>query len=221
MNDDPILVRMRQLREQGLSGIEPRLDEFQVPWCDVKCAYYEQPISTVTLKFVPHCMVMDAKPESVCVPGVHILVDMANQLACLQHGEPMPDPVNHQTREPHQPTHAVVVEGELPFFENGDGTREIDYQVRLDRNGPGDVEFRLFINGELRGKLPFDNLVKAATRIDPEHAVGPEKQIQKLRREIADALAEKYDWQAKAEQLEAKVLQLEAQIAAYAESTKA
>lgn len=133
----------------------------------------------------------------------------------------MTDPVNHHTRDPHQPTHAVIVEGALPFFENGDSTREIDYQIRLDRLGPGNVEFKLILDGRPCGTLPFDNLIKAATRIDPDHAVGPEKQIQKLRRELSEAQAAKFDWQAKAEQLEEKVLKLEAQIAAYAESTKA
>lgn len=120
------------------------------------------------------------------------------------------EPVNHHAREPHQPTYAVIVEGELPFFENGDGTREIAYQVRLDRLGPGNVEFKLLLDGNLYGKLPFDNLVKAATRIDPDHAVGSEKQIQQLRKETAEARAEMYDWRAKAEQLEQRVRDLEA-----------
>ena len=123
------------------------------------------------------------------------------------------EPINHATREPHQPTYATVVEGDFDqdFLA---GTNRIEYNVRLDRLGPGDVEFTLTINGRPCGKLPFDNLVKAATRIDPEHAVGPEKQIQKLRRDLAEAEAAKYDWQARAEQLEEK-------IRAYEESTKA
>lgn len=124
------------------------------------------------------------------------------------------EPINHSTREPHQPTYATVVDGDLPFIENGDGTREINYQVRLDRLGPGNVEFKLILDGRPCGTLPFDNLVKAATRIDPEHAVGPEAQIQKLRKELSEARAETYDWQAKAEKLEEK-------IRAYEESTKA
>ena len=213
MTDDPLLIHMRQLREQGMSGIGPRLDEFQVPWCDVMCPYYAQPISTITLKIVPYCMLLDAAPASICVPGVRILVDMANQFACLQHGEPMPDPINHSTREPHQPTYAIVVEGDITI-DHLDDARNTEYQVRLDRTGPSAVEFTLTINGKICGKLPFDNLVKAATRIDPEHAIGAEKQIQQLRKQLSEARAEKFDWQARAEQLETK-------IAAYEASTKA
>ena len=132
----------------------------------------------------------------------------------------MNDPVNHATREPHQPTYAIAVEGdfEQDFLA---GPNSIEYAVRLDRLGPGNVEFKLIINGRQCGTLPFDNLVKAATRIDPDHAVGPEKQIQKLRKEVSEARAEKYDWQARAEQLAEQVAQLEAKIAAFQESTKA
>jgi hypothetical protein len=124
----------------------------------------------------------------------------------------MTDPINHATREPNQPSQATIVEGEIQLFENGDETRKIDYQVRLDRIAPGNVEFKLLLDGNLYGKLPFDNLVKAATRIDPDHAVGPEKQIQKLRHELATAQAEKFDWQAKAEQLEQRLKQYEAAV---------
>lgn len=124
----------------------------------------------------------------------------------------MTDPINHSTREPHQPSHAVIVEGELSCAENA--VYEIIYQVRLERLGPGNVEFKLILDGRPCGTLPFDNLVKAATRIDPEHAVGPEKQIQQLRKDVSEARAAMYDWQAKAEKLEEK-------IRAYEESTKA
>ncbi len=120
----------------------------------------------------------------------------------------MTDPVNHSTRAPHQPTYAVIVEGSI-VKDSIDDSKSIEYEVRLDRIGPGNVEFRLHVDGKACGKLPFDNLVKAATRIDPDHAVGSEKQIQQLRKEVAEARAEKFDWQAKAEQLEQRVLQLE------------
>lgn len=131
----------------------------------------------------------------------------------------MTDPINHSTREPHQPTHAIAVEGELPCFENP--VYEITYQVRLDRLGPGNVEFKLIIDGRPCGTLPFDNLVKAATRIDPEHAVGSEKQIADLRRELSEARATMYDWQAKAEKLDEKVVTLEERIRTFQESAKA
>lgn len=125
----------------------------------------------------------------------------------------MNDPVNHSTREPHQPTYAVIVEGDI-VKDSIDDSKNIEYKVYLDRLGPGNVEFVLIVCNKVCGKLPFDNLVKAATRIDPDHAVGPEKQIQTLRREAAEAKAAMYDWQARAEQLEEK-------IRAYEESTKA
>ncbi len=125
----------------------------------------------------------------------------------------MTDPINHNTREPHQPSLAVIVEGDI-VKDSIDDSNNIDYKVYLDRLDPGNVEFVLIICNKVCGKLPFDNLVKAATRIDPEHAVGSEKQIQTLRREVSEARAAMYDWQAKAEKLEEK-------IRAYEASTKA
>ena len=118
----------------------------------------------------------------------------------------MTDPINHATREPNQPTAATIVEGEY----DPSVLAKVAYEIKLTRNGPGNVEFTLVIDGHVCGKLPFDNLVKAATRIDPDHAIGSEKQIQKLRREVAEAQAEKFDWQAKAEQLEQRLKQYEA-----------
>jgi hypothetical protein len=114
------------------------------------------------------------------------------------------------TREPHQPTFAVVVEGTYHDGTVDDLQLTIPYAIRLDRVGPGAIEFTLTINNKICGQLPFDNLVKAATRIDPDNAVGPEKQIQKLRKETAEARAEMYDWQAKALQLEERLKQYEA-----------
>lgn len=124
----------------------------------------------------------------------------------------MTDPINHHTRDPYQPTYAVVVEGEYRDGDVTDLQLTIPYSVRLDRTGPGQIEFTLTINGKTCGKLPFDNLVKAATRIDPDHAAGPEAQIRKLRDDLAKSDAAKYDWQVKAEQLEARVQTLEAML---------
>lgn len=117
----------------------------------------------------------------------------------------MPPDHDHHTREPHQPTSAVVVDGEF-------GVNGITYQVKLDRIGPGNVEFRLIIDERTRGLMPFDNLVKAATRIDPDHAVGSEKQIRELREQAAKARGEMYDQQARADQAEAKVALLEVEL---------
>jgi hypothetical protein len=120
-------------------------------------------------------------------------------------------PVNHHTREPNQPSAATIVEG--MFNITDDTSSPAPYAVTLTRKGPGAVEFTLTIDGKIHGRMPFDNLVKAATRIDPDHAVGSEKQIRELRKETAEAKAEMYDWQAKA-------LQLEEKLRAYQESSK-
>lgn len=117
-------------------------------------------------------------------------------------------PVNHHTRAPNQPSSATIVEGTVDHLDS------ITYAVTLTRKAAGKVEFRLEIDGRVFGLMPFDNLVKAATRVDPDHAVGTERQIRLLREETAKAKAEMYDWQAKAMQLEEKLL-------AYQESMKA
>lgn len=111
---------------------------------------------------------------------------------------------------------ATIVEGEVspdalygalsPYNRDED----LKYQVKLVRKEPGNVEFLLTINGRICGQMPFDNLIKAQVRLDPDHASGPEKQIQKLRRETAEARAQMYDWQAKAMQLEERLKQYEA-----------
>jgi len=62
-----------------------------------------------------------------------------------------------------------------------------NYRVKLIRRGPGDVVFLLEIAGRVCGEMPFDNLVKAVTRIDPDHASAAEKQIQALRLDVAEA----------------------------------
>jgi hypothetical protein len=81
------------------------------------------------------------------------------------------------------PKEATIVEGD-------------NYRVRLVREGPGEVVFLLEIDDNEVGEVPFDNLIKAQVRIDPDHASGPEKQIQALRREAAQAKAEVYDMEA-------------------------
>lgn len=121
-------------------------------------------------------------------------------------------PVDHHTREPHQPTFATIVEGEYSTVNNNDPGEAVAYDVTLTRKGLGVVEFCLTIDGKTCGQMPFDNLVKAATRIDPDHAVGAEKQIRELREQVAKARAEMYDWRAKAEQFELQVARLENQL---------
>lgn len=69
---DPIL---EVLAKPGAKRVEPRLDEHQVPWCNERCPYYDG----------KRCELLGHPPESVCVPGVRILINMANELACLQH----------------------------------------------------------------------------------------------------------------------------------------
>lgn len=61
------------------------------------------------------------------------------------------------------------------------------YKAKLVRRGPGDVVFVLEINGRVCGEMPFDNLIKVNTRLDPDHASFAEKQIRELRTELAIA----------------------------------
>jgi hypothetical protein len=78
---------------------------------------------------------------------------------------------------------ATIVEGE-------------NFIAKLVYRGPGDVVLVLRIDEEEAGFVPFDNLIKAQVRLDPDHASGPEKQIQELRREAAEAKAQVYDMEA-------------------------
>lgn len=55
--------------------IKPRLDEYQVPWCDEHCQYHDG----------KRCELLGHRPERICIPGVRILVDMATRLAELEH----------------------------------------------------------------------------------------------------------------------------------------
>lgn len=111
-------------------------------------------------------------------------------------------------RKPTVPTEATIVGGDI-VKDSIDSSKNIEYKVSLIRNGPGNVEFLLTIDGKICGKLPFDNLVKAQVRLDPDHASGPERQIQKLRQETAEARALMYDWQAQAMQLAERLRQYE------------
>lgn len=123
------------------------------------------------------------------------------------------EPINHHTREPNVPTAATIVEGVI--FD------KVTYSVTLTRKAPGDVEFTLEIDGRTVGTLPFDNLVKAATRIDPDHVVGTEKQIRELRKETATAKAEMYDWQARALQAEQRAEDLDERLQAFIQASNA
>lgn len=292
-HSDPIL---KQLLQPGAKEIAPRIDNYHVPWCSDQCPYYERKDSTVTHDLVARCALLDRMPERVCVPGVHMLVDMAGQLMETQHkpeaiiGSPKSKEELHELRkafkpmdfrpgmsmtmhvdkpfsvkefieqaraaghdalglandpeaiatleavkarheaspypegyhpDPYElpskiPTEATVVEGEVSpdalYGAQSAYNRDDDvvYRIKLVRKEPGNVEFLLTINGRVCGQMPFDNLIKASVRIDPHHASGPEKQIQKLRKETAEAKAEMYDWQAKAMQLEERLKQYEA-----------
>jgi hypothetical protein len=79
------------------------------------------------------------------------------------------------------------------------------FEAKLVCDEPGDVKFVLTIDGELQGTAPFDNVVKAATRIDPEHASVAEKQIKALRAEVGHLRGQLVDEQV----LRTKVNQLE------------
>jgi len=129
-------------------------------------------------------------------------------------------PIDHHTREPNQSTTATIVEGEYCNSNNDPGA-PVPYEVALTCKGPGQVEFTLKIDGAICGRMPFDNLVKAATRVDPDHAVGSEKQIRDLRQDVADAKARMYEWQARATVAEERVAGLDDRIAVLEENLKA
>jgi hypothetical protein len=63
------------MQQPEVKPIEPRLDEFQVPWCDAKCPHFAG----------TRCELTDSAPETLCIPGVRMLVQMANQFVQLQH----------------------------------------------------------------------------------------------------------------------------------------
>lgn len=132
----------------------------------------------------------------------------------------LPTKINHHTRAPNQPTEATIVEGEY-CNSNNDLGAPVPYSVKLTCRAPGTVEFTLTIDDHVHGRLPFDNLVKAATRVDPDHAIGPERQIRGLRQEVADANARMYEWQSRAMRAEERVAVLEGQLKAFQEASKA
>lgn len=114
------------------------------------------------------------KPTAVSLGGRSIAEARALTIAAT---ETTPAELHHATREPNAPCEATILERD-------------SLAVKLVRRGSGDVVFQLIIDGQVCGLVPFDNLVKAATRIDPDHAVGPEKQIQELRRALSEARGE-------------------------------
>jgi hypothetical protein len=132
----------------------------------------------------------------------------------------LPTKINHHTRTPNQPTEATIVEGEYCNANNDLGA-PVPYSIKLTCKAPGTVEFTLTIDNHVHGRLPFDNLVKAATRVDPDHAIGPERQIRGLRQEVADANARMYEWQSRAILAEERVAVLEGQLKAFQEASKA
>jgi len=139
--------------------------------------------------------------------------DVTSLAAAAKARELVGAPINHHTRTPNQPGGAEVVAGDFDSRAS-DTPDSIPYVITLTRTQPGLVEFTLRIDGKICGRMPFDNLVKAATRIDPDHAVGAEKQIRKLRQETAEAKAQMYEWQA-------RVMQLEERLRAFQEASKA
>lgn len=81
-------------------------------------------------------------------------------------------------------------------------------KLELRRFGPGNVYLVCKIDESIRTSMPFDNLVKAMTRIDPDHASGPEKQIAELRNQLAEANGKVIDSQLKETQLRTQITEL-------------
>lgn len=78
----------------------------------------------------------------------------------------------------------------LPVVEGDDWRGRVPFIVQVQRTSATNAVLQVFVNGELRGTAPIDNVVKMAIRVAPEYAKGPELQIQLLKRELAKAHAE-------------------------------
>lgn len=96
---------------------------------------------------------------------------------------------------------AIVAEGDVALSERPAG---VPFRVILRRRGPGQVVFLLDVGGRTYAEVPFDNLVKAATRIDPAHATVAEQQIRRLREELATALGRAVEAEARWQQAREK-----------------
>lgn len=127
--------------------------------------------------------------------------------------------INHHTRAPNVPTEATIVEGDDSARSHLRDT-DTTWLAKLVRRGPGDVIFELHVNSQQRAQVPFDNLVKAATRIDPDHAAGSERQIRELREQLAKERAKTYELQALNTALEERVARLEVAQQAFSEAAK-
>jgi hypothetical protein len=113
--------------------------------------------------------------------------------------------INHHEREPNRPTELTLIQGTV---------RGVPYTVEVKRGRANGMEMILTIDNIPCGGVPIDNLVKAATRIDPDHANESEKQIQKLREELSKSEALRYEQLAEIELLRTHVTE-------FTESTKA
>ena len=77
----------------------------------------------------------------------------------------------------------TVVEGNL----NWSRTLESDeYAVKLVPADGGTAECVLEVGGQVRMRLPFDNLVKSVAQLSPEAASESERQVTALRKENAE-----------------------------------
>jgi len=61
----------------GAQYPKPRLDEHEVPWCDDGCPHHDG----------KRCELIGHRPDAICEPAVHILVNMAQRLAAIEHAK--------------------------------------------------------------------------------------------------------------------------------------
>ena len=61
------------------------------------------------------------------------------------------------------------------------------YRIYMEHFGPGTVFVKLEIGTSSCATIQWDNFVKIMTRLDPEHATGPERQILGLRMQLSHA----------------------------------
>ena len=106
---------------------------------------------------------------------------------------------DHRTRAPHQPTAWTLVEAIHP-------ASNVPVTLTLERHPDGvGVYLLLRIADRCFGKVAFDDLVKANTRLDPDHASVAEQQIAALRHQLAVAEGQRIELEVRNAHLEAVV----------------
>jgi hypothetical protein len=86
------------------------------------------------------------------------------------------------------------------------------YRIYMEHFGPGTVFVKLEIGTSSCATIQWDNFVKIMTRLDPEHATGPERQILGLRMQLSHANGKVIDLGISEQQLRSQLLGLRMQL---------